>query len=324
MNHISKEARIYIAGHKGLIGSAFHRYFEKNNYTNLIVADRKDLDLKNQNQTRSFFRDQKIDYVIFAAGKVGGIVENRDKPAEFIMENLSMQVNAFRYAAKYNVKKFIFFASSCVYPKYSDSPMSENIIGSAIPEQTSIGYSTAKYAGIQMSLALNKQSNKVIFIPVIPNSVYGPNDNFNPLSSHVIAALIRKFHEAKINKLPQVEIWGTGLPKREFVYVDDLVEGIIKILSTNLENDFLPINIAPQKDLSIKSLAELISRVIGYDGKIVNDTSKPDGSPRKILDNSRISSLGWKANVSLEKGILITYNWFLENQRFFITEPEKK
>ncbi len=296
-----------------MIGSAFLRYFSENGYERIMVKSRSELDLSSEQQVEKFFERESPEIVIFAAGKVGGIIENRDSPADFIEQNLSIQLNAFKFARKYHVRKFIFFASSCMYPKISNQPMSENMLCSGHPEQTSIAYASAKYAGLQFALAINSQDKNTSFIPVIPNSVYGPNDNFDPNSSHVLSALIRKFHDAKRNNEPNVVLWGTGEPKREFLYVDDLVVAIIKILESNFKNEFLPINIGCGKDISIRFLAERVADIVGYDGKVVWDKSKPDGSPRKLLDNSRILSLGWKPETLLDSGIVKTYEWFVEH-----------
>jgi GDP-L-fucose synthase len=312
--HLKKDTRIYVAGHKGLIGSAFVRFFKKNHFTNIITRDRRELELTSESETNNFFREMQPEVVVLAAGKVGGIIANRDFPADFITQNLSIQLNVFNAALKFNVKKLIFFGSSCMYPKNSPQPMNENFIGDGQPEETSIAYAAAKYAGLKMCQALNHQNNTISFIPVIPNSAYGPNDNFDPHNSHVIAALILKFHEAKALNKPSISLWGSGLPKREFVYVDDIVLACIKILKIELSMELLPINIGVGEDISIKMLAEKIKRMINYSGEIEWDSSKPDGAPRKLLDNSKIQSIGWKSKIDIDEGLQLTYKWFLENK----------
>ena len=314
MNYeLKKDTKIYVAGHKGLIGSAFMRFFEKNGYTNIVVEDRNKLDLCCKEDTDNFFQENHPEIVILAAGRVAGIIQNRDFPADFINENLSMQFNVFNAAEKYHVKRLIFFGSSCMYPSHTSQPMKEGQLGTGHPEFTSIAYASAKYMGVQMCQSINRQSGSVSFIPVIPNSVYGPNDNFDLNSSHVLSALMRRFHEAKEENKPSVTLWGTGSPKREFVFVDDVVDACLVILEEPLSSDILPINIGVGYDISIKLLAEKISRMIGYQGKIEWNKSMPDGAPSKLLDSSRVESLGWKAKVSLNDGINQLYQWYLRN-----------
>lgn len=314
MNYeLKKDTIIYVAGHKGLIGSAFMRFFEKNGYTNIVVEDRNNLDLSSKEDTDHFFQENQPEVVILAAGRVAGIIQNRDFPADFIYENLSIQLNVFNAAEKYNVKRLIFFGSSCMYPRETSQPMTENQLLTGYPESTSIAYAIAKYTGVQMCQAINRQSGSVSFIPVIPNSVYGPHDNFDLNSSHVLSGLIRRLHEAKEKNKLSVALWGTGLPKREFVFVDDVVDACLVILNKPLSNDKLPINIGVGYDISIKSLAKKISRMVGYSGIIKWDKSKPDGAPRKLLDNNRIESIGWKATTDFDEGLEYTYQWYLKN-----------
>ena len=310
---LKKDTKIYVAGHKGLIGSSFMRFFEKNGYTNIVVEDRSNLDLCSKEDTDNFFQENQPEIVILAAGRVAGIIQNRDFPADFINENLSIQLNVFNAAEKYNVKRLIFFGSSCMFPSHTSQPMNEGQLGTGHPEFTSIAYASAKYMGVQMCQSINRQNGKVSFIPVIPNSVYGPNDNFDLNSSHVLSALIRRFHEAKEENKLSVTLWGTGSPKREFVFVDDVVDACLVILNKPLSSDILPINIGVGYDISIKSLSEKISRIVGYQGKIEWDKSMPDGTPSKLLDSSRVESLGWKAKVKLDNGIKQLYQWYLEN-----------
>ena len=308
-----KDIKIYVAGHKGLIGSAFIRFFKKNGYKNIVTQDKHELDLTCKEDTVNFFRENQPEVVILAAGKVGGIIQNRDYPADFIFENLSIQLNVLSAAHEYHVKQLIFFASSCMYPKDTHQPMKENQLYTGHLELTSIAYASAKYAGVQMCKSINEQNGFVTFIPVIPNTAYGPNDNFDLNSSHVLSALIRRIHEAKEQDSHKVVLWGTGSSKREFVFVDDIVGACILLLTSRLSNDLLPINIGVGSDISIKSLAEKISRMVGYSGKIKWDKSKPDGTPRKLLDNNRIESIGWKATTDFDEGLECTYQWYLKN-----------
>ena len=311
--NFNKNTKIYVAGHKGLIGSAFIRFFKKNGYKNIVTQDKHELDLTCKEDTVNFFRENQPEVVILAAGKVGGIIQNRDYPADFIFKNLSIQLNVLSAAREYHVKRLIFFASSCMYPKDTHQPMKENQLYTGHLELTSIAYASAKYAGVQMCKSINEQNGFVTFIPVIPNTAYGPNDNFDLNSSHVLSALIRRIHEAKEQDSHKVVLWGTGSSKREFVFVDDIVGACILLLTSRLSNDLLPINIGVGSDISIKSLAEKISRMVGYSGKIKWDKSKPDGTPRKLLDNNRIESIGWKATTDFDEGLECTYQWYLKN-----------
>lgn len=309
---LNQNTKVYIAGHSGLIGSAFLRYFEAKNYRNIIKRDRRDLDLLSKEDTYNFFNENHPELVILSAGKVGGIIQNRDYPLDFLNENLLIQLNVLNAAKEFGTKRVLFFASSCMYPKNSNSPLKESQIFSGDLESTSIAYATAKYAGVQMCQSINIQNNSSSFIPVVPNSVYGPNDNFDLKSSHVLSALIRRLHEAKERNNSEVLLWGSGSPKREFIFVDDIVQACIKLIDSKLNYEMFPINIGVGSDISVKNLAEKISKIVGYSGKIIWDQSKPDGAPRKLLDNSRIKSLGWKHEVALEIGISLTYKWYLE------------
>jgi len=310
---LRKNARIYVAGHKGLIGSAFIRFFKKNHYTNIITKDRGNLELASEAEVNDFFRSSQPEIVILAAGKVGGIIQNKEFPADFMRENLAIQQNVFNAAQEYDVKKIIFFGSSCMYPRDTEQPMSESQLCTGHPELTSIAYASAKYAGVQMCKAINKQNDLVSFIPVIPNSAYGPNDNFDLNSSHVLSALIRRFHEAKNTGADKVVLWGTGSPKREFVFSDDIVKACIKLLSADLNDSDLPINIGVGSDISIKELAEKIAKIVGYSGVIDWDVSKPDGTPRKLLDSARVRSIGWNPEIDLNAGLKLTYQWYVNN-----------
>ncbi len=311
--YLKKDTRIYVAGHKGLIGSAFMRFFKKNHYENVIIKNRENLELISEVEVNDFFKKNRPEVVILAAGKVGGIIQNREFPADFIRENLAIQQNIFNAAQKYGVKKVVFFGSSCMYPRDTEQPMNESQLCTGHPESTSIAYASAKYAGVQMCKAINRQNGLVSFIPVIPNSAYGPNDNFDLNSSHVLSALIRRFHEAKNSHVDKVVLWGTGSPKREFIFSDDIANACIKLINSELNDTDLPINIGVGYDMSINDLAIKIAKMIGYKGEIIWDSSKPDGAPRKLLDNSRITSLGWQYDMEFEKGLKITYQWYLDS-----------
>lgn len=306
---------IYVAGHTGMIGSAFLKYFKEKKYKNIITKDRNNLDLLSKEDTYKFFQDNNPEIVILAAGRVGGIVQNRDYPLDFLNENLLIQLNVLNAAKKFDARRVLFFASSCMYPKNSNNPLKESQIFSGNLESTSIAYATAKYAGVQMCQAINIETNSSSFIPVIPNSVYGPNDNFDLNSSHVLSALIRRIHEAKEKNSSEVLLWGSGLPKREFIFVEDLVRASVKLINSKLYNELFPINIGVGSDISIKKLANKISKIVGYSGKIIWDKTKPDGASRKLLDDSKIKSLGWEHEVELDLGISLTYKWYLENNR---------
>lgn len=312
---LQKDTSIYVAGHTGLIGSAFERYFNATGYNNLVLRLRKELDLTNSAAVKDFFDKERPKVVILAAGLVGGILANRDQPADFIVQNLSIQLNVMRCAAEAGTERLLFFGSSCMYPKSTEQPMKESQLCTGHPEETSIAYASAKFAGLQMCEAFNRQIDENKFISVIPNSVYGANDNFDPDKAHVLSSLIHKFHQAKMKNMQEVVLWGSGLPRREFIYVDDLVRICIKILKQNPDTFTLPVNIGVGEDISIKELAEKVKTVTGYQGEISWDTSKPDGSAKKLLDSERLSSiLGEFDFTPLNRGLEYTYNWYLENQ----------
>jgi GDP-L-fucose synthase len=311
--NLNKYTKIFIAGHTGLIGSAFKRYFDRNKFTNVIVKKRSELDLTSKNNTFNFFQEFQPEVVILAAGKVGGIIQNRDFPLDFLNENLSIQINVFNSAREFGVERLLFFGSSCMYPKNSFESMKESQIFTGDLEETSIAYATAKYAGIQMCHAINRQFNSSSFMSLIPNSVYGPNDNFDLSSSHVLSALIRRIHEAKMANLTSLTLWGTGSPRREFIYSDDLVEACILLLNSSFKYEDFPINISEGIDFSIKELSEIICKVVGYKGKIHWDASKPDGAMKKLLDNTKMKSIGWTASTSLEQGVNKLYKWYLNS-----------
>lgn len=306
---------IYVAGHHGLIGSAFVRRLQAAGFENLLLRDHADLELTDAMATDSFFDEYKPDYVVLAAGRVGGIVENQTYPADFISVNLAIQLNVLRAAQRIGVKKLILFGSSCMYPRECPQPMPEEFLLSGKPEPTSLAYAISKLAGLQMCLAYNRQYGEQRFIPVIPNSAYGPNDNFDPKAGHVLSVLIRRFHEAKTTGTDSIALWGSGNPRREFVHADDIADACLWLLSNDVSALELPVNIGVGQDYSIRELAEAIARVVGYTGKIEWDTTKPDGAPRKLLDSARIHALGWKASVNFEEGLKNTYEWYLANAR---------
>lgn len=306
-----KNAKIYVAGHGGLVGSAIVRCLNKDGYTNVITRNFEDLDLTNQKATEEFFQHEKPEYVFLAAAKVGGILANNDYPADFIRDNLIIETNVIDSAYKSGVKKLLFLGSSCIYPKLAPQPMKEEYLMTGVLEETNKAYAVAKIAGIVMCQSYAKQYG-ANFISVMPTNLYGENDNFNPETSHVLPALIRKFNDAKESKLPEIVLWGTGNPMREFLYVDDLASACVYLM--NNYNDPEIINIGTGQDITIKDLAELIKKEVGYTGNIVWDASKPDGTPRKLLDVSKLHSLGWKHNVELVDGVKMVYQWYKDNQ----------
>ncbi|WP_304130793.1 GDP-L-fucose synthase [Ignavibacterium album] len=309
--------KIYVAGHTGMVGSAVMRALQKSGYKNLIAVSSGQLDLRRQSDVEDFFEKQKPDVVIVAAAKVGGILANNTYRAEFIYDNLMIEANLIHASYLHKVKKLIFLGSSCIYPKLAPQPLKEEYLLSGYLEYTNEPYAIAKIAGIKLCENYFRQY-ECNFISAMPTNLYGPNDNFDLQTSHVLPALIRKFHEAKTNNNPSVTIWGTGKPLREFLFVDDLAEAILfmmeKVEASDLYNlGITHLNIGSGKDISISDLAALISDIIGYNGKIEYDTTKPDGTPRKLMDVSRINSLGWKYKTELEEGIKKTYDWFLNN-----------
>ena len=306
------DSKIYIAGHNGMVGSAIWRHFVKKGYTNLLGVNSYHLDLRKQNDVFDAFGKIKPEYVIVAAAKVGGILANDSQPAEFIYDNLSIQTNLIDCSYKHNVKKLLFLGSSCIYPKFAEQPISEDKLLSGYLEPTNDAYAIAKIAGIKMCQSYHKQYG-CNYISAMPCNLYGINDNFDLTSSHVLPALIRKFHEAKIKNLPQVICWGSGTPMREFMYVDDLADACLFLM--NNYDDAKHINVGYGKDISIRDLVEVIRNVVNYEGEVVWDLSKPDGTPKKLMDSSKLFSMGWKPNTSLIEGIEKTYGWFKNNVR---------
>lgn len=308
---MENNSKIYVAGHLGLVGSAIVRNLEAQGYTKIVKKELDELDLTNQLATADFFAKEKPDYVFLAAAKVGGIKANEDYQAEFIFQNLQIQNNVIHNAYLSGVKKLLFLGSSCIYPRDCPQPIKEEYFMTGPLEKTNDAYAIAKIAGIRMCRAYNKQYGTK-FIAVMPTNLYGPGDNFDLNSSHVLPALLRKFHDAKVNNAKEVVMWGTGTPKREFLHVDDLADAVVFLMNNYAESEI--VNIGAGEDLSIRELAEIIKKIIGFEGTIVNDTTKPDGTPRKLMDVSRLHSLGWHHKISLENGIKMTYEWFLKNK----------
>lgn len=314
MTLMRKDARIFIAGHAGLIGSALLRRFEREGYSQIITLTRDQLDLQSAGCVDKFFEETRPEYVLLAAGRVGGIIENDTYPANFMEENIAIQLNVLSAAQKVNVINLILFGSSCMYPKECSQPMTEDILISGKLEPTSLPYAVSKIAGVYMCLAYNKQYGVRRFIPIIPNTAYGPNDNFEPNSGHVLPALMNRFHTAKEIEADSVTLWGSGSPRREFVHADDIADACLHLLRHDVSQLELPLNVGVGLDISIKELAEMMADVVGYKGSIEWDRSKPDGAPRKLLDSSRMEKTGWSSKIELNKGLRQTYKWFLENQ----------
>lgn len=316
---MKNDATIYVAGHAGLIGSAVVRRLERDGYRALITRRRSQLDLQDGGRVTEFFDEVHPEYVVLAAGRVGGIVENQTFPADFMDENIAIQLNVLKSARKVGVRKLILFGSSCMYPRECPQPMAEDALLSGKPEPTSLPYAISKFAGTYMCLAYNKQDRDTRFIPVIPNSAYGPHDNFDPKSGHVLSALMARFHQAKVSGAEFVTLWGSGSPRREFIHADDIADACVHLLTQNKAALDLPLNIGVGVDVSIKDLAELIAGVVGYKGRLEWDLTKPDGAPRKLLDSARIQSLGWKPKVGLAEGLSSTYQWYVDNARIETT-----
>jgi len=315
--------KIFIAGHKGMVGSALVRQLAVDGNHQIITADKQELDLTNQHMVESFFAQQKIDQVYLAAAKVGGIHANSEYPAEFIYQNLMIEANIIHAAHQNDVQKLLFLGSSCIYPKLAEQPIGEDALLSGALECSNEPYAIAKIAGIKLCESYNRQYDRD-YRSVMPTNLYGVNDNFHPENSHVIPALIRRFHEAKLINAPVVKVWGTGEPMREFLYVDEMAEASIFVMNldeVSYERESQPmlshINVGTGIDCTIKELTEIVAKIIGYKGKIEWDTNKPDGTPRKLMDVSRLECLGWKAKISLEDGLAKTYAWFLDNQDSF-------
>ena len=309
--------KIYIAGHKGLVGSAIVRQLEQRGFANLIVRTYKELDLTNQAQVQNFFKQEKPDYVILAAAKVGGIHANNTYPADFIYQNMMIEANVINSAYESKVKRLLFLGSTCIYPKAVEQPMREDALLTDVLEPTNEPYAIAKIAGIKLCESYNRQHN-TDFRSVMPTNLYGINDNFHPENSHVIPALMRRFHEAKVNNDVEVVVWGTGNAMREFLYVDDMAEASLFVLEldektyqTNTKPMLSHINVGTGKDVTIREMAEIMKEVIGFKRKLTFDTTKPDGAPRKLIDVSRLENMGWQYSVDLKGGLEKTYEWYL-------------
>ena len=311
MNHLSKTAKIYIAGHSGMVGSACWRLLENDGYQNLIGKTSKELDLRNQSAVNGFIKEVKPDIIIDAAAKVGGILANSTYPYEFLLDNLQIQNNLIDSAFRNNISKFIFLGSSCIYPKMASQPLKEEFLLSSSLESTNQWYAIAKIAGVKLIESLRLEHQKD-FVSLMPTNLYGPNDNYHLTNSHVIPALIRKFHEAKTKKMSFVKVWGSGIPLREFLHVDDLASAVLFSLENRLSDSLY--NVGSGEEISIKALAELIKDITEFEGKIKWDQSKPDGTLRKLLDSSKLNKLGWQTSIYLKAGIESTYQTFLENQ----------
>ena len=307
---LDKNSIIYIAGHKGMVGSAIWRTLSAKGYNNLIGVSSKELDLRKQKAVRDFIRKTKPDVIIDAAAKVGGILANNNFPYQFLMENMQIQNNLIDAAHRLGVEKFIFLGSSCIYPKLAPQPLKEDYLLTAALEPTNEWYALAKITGVKACQALRNQFDKD-FVSLMPTNLYGTHDNFDLTSSHVLPAMIRKFHEAKANNQAVVVLWGSGTPMREFLFVDDMAAAVVFALENTLP-DYL-YNVGTGEDLTIKELAETIQKIVGHTGAIIWDDTKPDGTPRKLMDISKMHALGWKHQVHLEEGIQKTYDWFLEN-----------
>ena len=307
---IDKDAKIYIAGHGGLVGSAIWRHFSAQGFSNLIGLRSSELDLRDREAVRDFFAQERPQYVIDAAAKVGGIFANDAYPADFISDNLRIQVNLLDAAHEFDVTRFLFLGSSCIYPKYAEQPIKEESLLTGPLEPTNDAYAIAKIAGVMHVQALRRQHGRS-YISAMPTNLYGPGDNFSIPGAHVLPMLIRRMHEAKLRGEEEFVIYGTGTPRREFLHTDDLAAACLLLLERY--DDPMPINIGCGEDVTIDELARMIADVVGYTGKFVHDTSKPDGTPRKLLDVSRIRALGWKPTISLTDGIKSVYEWFLAN-----------
>lgn len=307
---MNRDSKIYVAGHRGLVGSAIVRRLQSESFDNLVLRARGELDLTDSVAVAEFFEKEKPEYVFIAAAKVGGIMANSQYGADFIRDNLMIQSNLIISSHHAEVKKLLFLGSSCIYPRMAPQPIREDYFLDGKLEETNKPYAVAKIAGITMCQAYNQQYG-TNYISVMPTNLYGPNDNFDLSSSHVLPALIRKVYDAKTNGDPTVTIWGTGSPKREFLHVDDLANACLHLMSSYDGSEI--VNIGTGEDVSIRELAELIKAVVGYEGELSFDTSKPDGTPRKLLDVSRINGLGWKASIGLRAGIENTYSWFITN-----------
>ena len=312
------DSKIYVAGHRGLVGSAIVRNLEDKGFKNIIFRTHKELDLTNQYEVREFFREERPEYVFLAAAKVGGINANNKYPADFIYENLMIQNNVIKSAHDFNVKKLLFLGSTCIYPKMAEQPIKEEYLLTGALEETNEAYAVAKIAGLEMCKFFKRQYGDN-FISCMPTNLYGPNDNYDLNNSHVLPALIRKFHEAKINNYDSVEIWGTGSPLREFLYVDDMADACVYLMENYGGEQH--VNIGTGEEISIKKLAEIVKEVVGFSGEIRFNTNMPDGTPRKLTNIDKLNQLGWRYKVSLKDGIEKSYKDYLNKNNYLIEEP---
>lgn len=310
---MEKDAKIYVAGHKGLVGSAICRKLQREGFSNIVIRTKRELNLENQRLTEEFFAAEKPEYVFLAAAKVGGIMANSTYPAEFIYSNLAVQNNVIKASHQFGIKKLLFLGSSCIYPKFAPQPMKEEHLLTSPLEPTNEAYAIAKIAGLKMCRYFNEQYG-TNYISVMPTNLYGPNDNYDPENSHVLPALILKFHKAKIENHPDVTLWGTGSPRREFLHADDLADAVVFLMEKYDYKDIGEIvNIGCGEDVTIKELAETVKRIVGFEGQLNWDTERPDGTPRKLLDISRIRALGWQPKISLDQGLASVYEDFQAN-----------
>jgi GDP-L-fucose synthase len=308
---MDRGVKVYVAGHRGLVGSAIWRHLQEQGFGSLVAATSSELDLRDRQATSAFFERQRPEVVIDAAAKVGGILANSTYPADFLSDNLRIQVNLMDAAMEAGVDRLLFLGSSCIYPKFAEQPIKESSLLTGLLEPTNDAYAIAKIAGI-LQVQANRRQHGCHWISAMPTNLYGPNDNFDPQRSHVLPALIRRFHEAKESGASEVVLWGTGTPLREFLHVDDLAAASLFLLENYDSPD--TINVGVGEDLTIRELAEIVADVVGFEGDLVQDTSKPDGTPRKLLDVSKINDLGWKATVPLREGIAATYKWYQGNR----------
>lgn len=320
---MDSSSKIYVAGHRGMVGSAIVRRLQQLGYHNIVSRTHAELDLCDQQAVRGFMQSEKPDYVVLAAAKVGGIHANNTYPAEFIYQNMMMEANVIHEAWNSGCEHLLFLGSSCIYPKLAEQPMQESALLTGTLEPTNEPYAIAKIAGIKLCESYNRQYG-TDFRSVMPTNLYGPNDNFHPQNSHVIPALIRRFHEAKLNQADEVVVWGSGTPMREFLHVDDMAAASVHVMrldkatyDANTEPMLSHINVGTGVDVTIREMAETVKAVVGFEGRLTFDTSKPDGTPRKLMDVSRLERLGWKASINLRDGLADAYQWFLDNQADF-------